>query len=391
MNNYLNKISQELLNLTSIQSGNKEYDCVVYASNYLGLKREAHQRKSMFIEFPFIKAIGIRLDYSEIIRYAKITSVSFISKQTHVFAQIDLAQKIVNMDAKMLLNGKDVNIAVIDTGVQPHLDLCLIRNRIVKFVDLIGGKTQPYDDNGHGTFVSSIACGSGIVSGQRYKGFAPKSGLIAIKALEGNGESGTYKILEAMQWIADNHKKNNIRVVCMSFGSNPLGKNDPLIIGAEALWDMGIVVVVACGNNGPESSTVKSPGFSPKVITVGALDDGRGEEDSTTFSINPKAFKVASFSSRGPAGYFYKPDLLAPGVNITSSLFDNQKNTFYTKMSGTSVATPMVAGICAGIISKYPAISPDQLKIRLLRSCHSIGFSRNDEGYGVIDLNMLFK
>lgn len=392
MTNYTDKISQELLEMASVLGTDKKFDCVVYASNYLGLKKDAKQHNREFIEFPFISAIGIKLDSKEIIHFAKTTCVSYISKQTYVFAQVDLARKIVNIDTKIELNGENVTIAVIDTGVQPHIDLCLKRNRIVKFVDLINGKNEPYDDNGHGTFVSCIACGSGLVSGGKYKGFAPKANIISIKALEANGESGAYKILEAMQWIADNYIKYNIRVVCMSFGSTPLGKNDPLILGAEALWNKGIVVVVAGGNNGPESNTIKSPGFSPKIITVGALDDGRGEvsDDLSSFIPSPKDFKVATFSSRGPAGYFYKPDLLAPGVNVTGALFDTKDNSFYTKMSGTSVATPIVAGICADIISRYPAITPDMLKIRLLNSCHSLGLSRNDEGYGVLDLNMLF-
>ena len=61
----------------------------------------------------------------------------------------------------------------------------------------------------------------------------------------------------------------------MSFGSVPLSKNDPLILGAEALWNIGVVVVAAAGNSGPELETIKSPGFSNKIITVGGLDDKR--------------------------------------------------------------------------------------------------------------------
>ena len=158
------------------------------------------------------------------------------------------------------------------------------------------------------------------------------------------------------------------------------------MIGAEALWSMGIVVVAAAGNSGPENSTIKSPGISPKIITVGALDDGRGEDGS----FEKSNFKVAKFSSRGPAGYFYKPDILASGVNVVGASFDKEQSSFYQKMSGTSVATPIVAGACADIISLYPNITPDQLKVRLLSSCQVLSGNRNEEGFGYMDLNKLF-
>ena len=98
-------------------------------------------------------------------------------------------------------------------------------------------------------------------------------------------------------------------------------------------------------------------------------------------------FEIAKFSSRGPAGYFYKPDLIAPAVNIIgASIEDN----FYTKMSGTSVATPMIAGICCLILSKYPLLTPDQLKIRLLRNCKQITNNKNFEGFGLPNFENFF-
>src|SRR5699024_3624198 len=115
-------------------------------------------------------------------------------------------------------------------------------------------------------------------------------------------------ILAAIQWVADHQKEYNIRVLSMSLGTEPkkLSGNDAMVKGVEALWDRGITVVVAAGNSGPEPSTITSPGISPKVITVGAVDDKRTADISDD--------TIADFSSRGPVGSRTKPDVVAPGV-----------------------------------------------------------------------------
>ena len=229
----------------------------------------------------------------------------------------------------------------------------------------------------HGTFVAGIIGGSGIVSNFKYRGVAYGCNIISLKALNESGETGAFTILDAMQWVYDNRKKFNIKVVCMSFGSTPLSFNDPLSKGAETLWNAGITVVAAAGNSGPNSETIKSPGINNKIITVGALDDCR--DDLDCFDMNN--FKIAEFSSRGPAFKYFKPDCVAPGVNING--LSNNKN--YTKMSGTSVATPFIAGICALLNEKYKNISPDQIKYILLNKCIKITGERNLEGFGLID------
>ena len=385
MISFYNKISPELLQVSSLRFDDCTSECIVYARNYTKLKRAIIANYKDFTEYPFINAFGIKLTNKQIISMAKTNIVSFITNHPKVSTQIDVAKKILDVQPFYMQKdfGDSASIAIIDTGINPHLDFCLGKNRIIKFVDLINNKSEPYDDNGHGTFVASIACGSGVVSNKKYSGVAPKSNIISIKALEKNGETGAYKILEAMQWVYDNYKKYNIRVVCMSFGSSPLDKNDPLVIGAETLWNLGIVVVAAAGNSGPEKSTIKSPGISSKIITVGGLNDKRDDEGH----FDDKLFEVASFSSRGPVYPYFKPDLIAPAVNITGADFDK----FYTKMSGTSVATPMIAGACLLIISKYPQITPDQLKVKLLRNCKKISSNYNDDGFGLANFSNFFK
>lgn len=380
-----NKICPELMKVVQLKNKNEVSSCIVYANEYKKLKKEVEKLNVNFYEYPFINAIGVNLTQKQIIKFAKTSVVGFISKQTKVSAQISVAKKILNVNAIKPEINADATIAIIDTGINPHVDFCLPKNRIIKFVDLIHNKIKPYDDNGHGTYVASIACGNGIAGARKFSGIMPNSKIISIKALEETGEAGAYKILEAMQWVSDNYRKYNIRVVCMSFGSSPLGRNDPLVVGAERLWNMGIVVVAAAGNSGPENYTIKAPGYSSKIITVGGLDDNRDENENFDFS----KFKIANFSSRGPAGMYFKPDLIAPAVNIIGASFSTKTGEFYAKMSGTSVATPMIAGICLKVISKYPNITPDQLKIRLLRSCKEISHNKNEEGFGLLVINNL--
>ena len=143
--------------------------------------------------------------------------------------------------------------------------------------------------------------------------------------------------------------------------------------GAEKLWNSGIVVVAAAGNSGPKYQTIKSPGISYKIITVGGFNDNRIDD---TFDKN--FFEIADFSSRGPALNRIKPDMVAPSVDIISC---GTKNN-YIALSGTSVSAPMIAGICAILRQKFPRYNPDQIKKFLLYNCHAICYDKNQEGMG---------
>lgn len=157
--------------------------------------------------------------------------------------------------------------------------------------------------------------------------------IAAIKALDETGSGTTSDILAAMQWIAENKDKYNIKVVNLSLGISADARNpiDPLVIGAAALVARGVTVVTAAGNSGPEPCTVTSPGTSPFVITVGSCDE-RG--------------RITEFSGRGPTfSGLHKPDLVAPGVDIVS--LDAATCKGYIAQSGTSMSSPYAAGIVA--------------------------------------------
>ncbi|MBR4003549.1 MAG: S8 family serine peptidase, partial [Clostridia bacterium] len=200
-NKICNDLKREVESLSCVT--NKKTDCIIYAYDFFRLKNQLKKQSIDFLEYPFINAFGVKLSNTQIVKFAKQSVVSFITKQTKVSAQIDVSKNILGIENFYNKNiyGENVTIAIIDTGISPHLDFLVPFNRVVKFVDLINNKTNMYDDNGHGTFVASIACGCGTISGNKNRGIAYKTKIVSIKALEENGETGAFKILEAMQWV----------------------------------------------------------------------------------------------------------------------------------------------------------------------------------------------
>ncbi len=361
-----NKICPSLLRVKTLNKKQTE-KVFVCSDNFDETKKFLSSNNYIYTPYRFAGCFCVQADLEDLKILSNQQDVQFIHTNANVQA-LTHEKNIINLNTltenKFL--GQGQTICFIDTGLHPHLDFVFPKCRIVKFVDLINNKSVPYDDNGHGTFVAGVACGNGIFNPSK-RGFAPSANIVAIKALSKNGNSDSNIILDAMQWVFENHKVYNIKIVCMSFGAEVINGSDPLSRGAESLWKRGITVVSAAGNSGPEKQTIKSPGNNPHIITVGALDE-------TT--MNP-----AEFSSRGPTIYGHKPDLLAPAVNITSC---NNLTLPYTKMSGTSVATPIVAGICAIILSRNPKMTNKQIKQFLLSHCKRITGDVDCEGAGYL-------
>ena len=379
----LQKIDKVILNKTFSLSRFSKIECLLKANDYDRLKNILIKNNIEIInEYLFINSFRVKIDLKQIERLSNMSQVKFISSVSSVQTLMNVSKKILNV-SNTQLSGKGVGIAFIDTGVKNHCDFILGQNRIKFFKDFINDKAFAYDDNGHGTFVCGVCCGNGSLSKGKFSGVAPQSHIVSLKALNSQGEASADKILDAMQWVYDNHKQYNIRIVCMSFGSEPLGYNDPIMAGAEALWREGLVVVAAAGNSGPENQTIKSPGVSSQIITVGGFCDNRFENSE----YNENFFEIADFSSRGPAFSRFKPDVVAPSVDIISCGI----NSDYVTLSGTSVATPMIAGICALILQEASYLKPSEVKKYLISCCKPISLNKNFEGFGYPDFESLIK
>lgn len=280
-----------------------------------------------------------------------------------IYTQINNARKIVHCN-DMPYSGKGVGIAFLDTGICRIPDF---QNRIIYFKDFMNGKKGIYDDNGHGTHVAGIASSSGY-----YRGIAPQSDIIMLKVLNSSGQGNASDVIAGIQWIANNYKKYNIRIVNMSIGTSSPVKNDPLVEAVERLWDMGIVVVTAAGNNGPSPGSISSPGTSKKVITVASSDDEKSNR---------------IFSGRGPTrDCIVKPDILAPGSNITSCRCTAGT---YRKLSGTSMSAPIISGAIALLLEKESSLSPDDVKYMLKLSSDSLNMPANRQGWGLLNVENL--
>lgn len=272
------------------------------------------------------------------------------------------------------LKGQGVTVAVIDTGVGPHPDL---QGRIVGFKDFVNGRPDPYDDQGHGSHVSGTVAGDGAASFGKLKGVAPEASIVGVKVLDGGG-SGTFAdVIAGIQWCVENKDRYGIKVLNLSLGAyvEETWKDDPVVQAVQAAERAGILPVIAAGNSGPFSGTVGTPGNAPAALTLGALDD-RGTpyhwDDGVPF-----------FSSRGPTPVdnLAKPDVIAPGAGITAAT-----GSGYSRMSGTSMASPMAAGVAALLMQAHPDATPAQVKQALMETADPLtGFSKKGQGEGVID------
>ncbi|MEW1718654.1 S8 family peptidase [Streptomyces sp. NPDC093109] len=268
--------------------------------------------------------------------------------------------------------GVGVKVAVLDTGVdQTHPDLKGVSIARKDF----SGSGNTVDHVGHGTHVASIIAGSGAKSGWKYLGVAPGAKILDAKVLNDNGEGEDSGIIAGMQWAVDQGAK----IANLSLGGEDTPGTDPLEAAVKKLSaENDILFVIAAGNEGPDANTVGSPGSSTSALTVGAVDS----KD-----------RIADFSSVGPTtNGALKPDITAPGVDIVAAkaaqgFIGDPAADGYVAMSGTSMATPHVAGAAALLAQQHPDWTGQRIKQALVSSAKpSAGLGANQQGTGRADL-----
>ncbi|MFI2028783.1 S8 family peptidase [Streptomyces buecherae] len=269
-------------------------------------------------------------------------------------------------------DGTGVKVAVLDTGVDgTHPDLKGRIDAAKNFTEA----TDTVDRVGHGTHVASTVAGSGAHSGGTYQGVAPGARLISGKVLDDEGYGEESGIIAGAQWAI----AQGAKVINLSLGG-PDTPGDDLL--EQAVNDLsatsGALFVIAAGNEGPAAGTVGSPGSAAAALTVGAVD---------------RADTMADFSSRGPtADGSLKPDLTAPGVDIVAAKAAEGTEGApaadgYVSMSGTSMATPHVAGAAAILAQRHPDWTGERLKAALTASAKPTpGVSAFAQGTGRTDI-----
>ncbi|HYN87835.1 MAG TPA: S8 family peptidase, partial [Ardenticatenaceae bacterium] len=298
--------------------------------------------------------------------------------------------------APAYLQGQGMTVAVVDSGFIKNRDL---GGRLLARVNFEKSSHKSEDRYGHGTHVISILAGSGVDSRGQYMGIAPKANVISLRIANDEGMSTESDVVAALQWIYENRTRYNIRVVNLSLNSSEAQSyhTSPLNAAVEVLWFSGIVVVVSAGNNGSgaNSAHLYPPANDPFVITVGATDD-RGTPQLADDVVAP--FSASGTTPDGLA----KPELVAPGANIVAYLPENNRlkisrdhpghriSTDYFRMSGTSMAAPMVSAAAVLLLQDEPGLTPDQVKYRLMATAARAeswpGYDAPRAGAGYVDV-----
>lgn len=343
---------------------------------HLGVLKPKH-------EFSTIPGMSIDLTKDQINSLRKMDFVKQVEYDMPVYATMDKAKEWFGVNKAVTdfgLNGdrdgnarsyssQDVVVAVIDTGIDAsHVDLD--GGKVIGWKDYVASKTTPYDDNGHGTHVSSMIAGEGD-GNSSYKGVAPGAALVGLKVLDSSGSGSMSNVTAAIDWAVANKNTYNIKVINMSLGtSGSSDGTDSTSIASNNAVDNGIVVCVAAGNSGPAKSTIGSPGAAEKPITVGAMAD-----------VGELGFNIADFSSRGPtADGRIKPDIAAPGYNIMAAKANSTNQ--YVSYSGTSMATPFTAGTVALMLDANYNLTPTEVKNILTSTAKDWGPAGKDVDYG---------
>lgn len=284
------------------------------------------------------------------------------------------------------VSGKGVRIGIIDSGID-YMHPALgggfgPGSRVTGGYDLVNDDADPMDDHGHGTHVAGIVA----ANGDSIKGIAPGAVLLAYKVLDARGRGKEGDIIGAIERAldpdGDGDPADRVHILNLSLGSEFGDPDDAASRAVDNAVRLGVTVVVAAGNAGAYApvqgkednyyytgmETIGSPGTARLALTVGASD---------------AADRLAAFSSKGPnrAGFGIKPDVLAPGDEITSLA----PGGGLAVKSGTSMAAPMVAGIAALLLERAPSMNPAEVRSAIMNTALDLGLPAMKQGAGRVD------
>ena len=295
--------------------------------------------------------------------------------------------------------GEGISIAIIDTGIDPlHVGLNDFDDdpttndpKVVAFYDALdesgddgSGETDAYDDQGHGSHCAGISAGTGSIEegplsdgSTPYRGVAPDAWLVGVKVLDSGGSGSFAEVMKGMEWTIDNKIKYNIRAASMSLGGVWLveltqEQEERVTHLANEMVAAGISLMIAAGNSAGYG-TIGTPGAAKDVITVGSTEDSK---------------ELAVYSSKGPTheGQI-KPNVAAIGSAVMS--VEANSGNGYASYSGTSMATPMVAGMAALLLQANPDLQPLMIRTILESTSEYKWLSHpvrpnNDYGWGFV-------
>ncbi len=355
--------------------------------------------------FHHIPIISGLIDVDRIDDLLNVEGVVFLTLNGELHILLDNAIGIHHVDTvwNFGYTGEGVSVAIIDTGIDPnHVgindfddDPTTDDPKVVAFYDALDGSgddgsgtTQAYDDHGHGSHCAGITAGTGSIddgpmsTGETpYRGVAPGATLVGVKVLDGGGSGSFAEVMKGMEWTIDNQIKYNIRSASMSLGGAWVSEltqeqEERVTTLANEMVAHGIALMIAAGNSAAYG-TIGTPGAAKDVITVGATEDSR---------------QLAVYSSKGPTheGQI-KPNIAAIGSAVMS--VEANSGNAYVSMSGTSMATPMVAGMAVLLHQANPDLQPLMIRSILETTAEYRWLSHpvrpnNDYGWGFVEMDM---
>ena len=351
--------------------------------------------------FHHIPIISGLIDVDRIEDLLGVQGVVFLTLNGELHIALDNAIEIHHVDTvwDFGYTGEGISVAIIDTGIDPtHISLNDFDDdpstndpKVVAFYNALddsgddgSGETTAFDDQGHGSHCAGITAGTGALEEgftasdeKPYRGVAPGAWLVGVKVLDEGGSGSFAEVMRGMEWTIDNKIKYNIRAASMSLGGAWVAEltqeqEERITHLANEMVAAGISLMIAAGNSAGYG-TIGTPGAAKDVITVGATEDSKD---------------LAVYSSKGPTheGQI-KPNVAAIGSAVMS-VEANSVNG-YASFSGTSMATPMVAGMAALLLQANPDLQPLMIRSILESTAEYKWLSHpvrpnNDYGWGFV-------
>lgn len=330
-------------------------------------------------EFRIIRGFAATMIAAQARALARVPGIFRVEEDFRVYPVIDASDRDFGTESARGygLSGSGIGICVIDTGVDPAHEQ-LDNGKVMAFRDEVNGRAEPYDDNGHGTHVASIAAGDGVgasANAAAFQGVAPEAGVYAVKVLDASGSGYASAVIAGVEWCV----AQPARILSMSLGSQAASDGqDALSQAVNNAVGAGKIAVVAAGNSGDGPKGIGSPGAAEQAVTVGAAAEwsapvGTGRHSDGVY--------LAPFSSRGPTlDGRQKPDIASPGVTVAAAQAGTTSG--YVAYSGTSMATPFVSGALALALQAKGDLTPAALKQALYGTAQDRGPAGPDTDWG---------
>ncbi|MBD3249814.1 S8 family serine peptidase, partial [Candidatus Woesearchaeota archaeon] len=359
----------------------EKVESILSKKGFFGISSKKEKIKKKELEL--IGAVALKADSKKIDELKASDAVKAVYPDEIITLDITESAELLNATKVWAMQnssgnnitGEGITIAIIDSGIDythPDLGACNTSEflegsceKIIGGYDFVNDDNDPFDDNGHGTHCAGIAAADGTL-----KGIAPKAKLLALKPMNSGGSGSTSDIVAAIE----NATNAGADIISLSLGGSG-DENSPLSVAANNAFMQGVIVVSSAGNSGPLSNTINAPGTANFSLTVGATnyDD-----------------EVQSFSSRGPtANYNIKPDVLAPGYYIESTVPTGScthcTGSGYKELPGTSMSCPMVSGTAALLKQAHPGWNNEEIRAAIINTAIDVGESIHTQGTGRVD------